>query len=67
MPHVVHPYAHRIGTLRGWKSRWFAADPKKYREFLRVDASIRAMLMKRLKTAHVSGVEIERSQKALRV
>jgi small subunit ribosomal protein S3 len=67
MTKIVHPYAHRLGVIRDWKSRWFAADPKKYREFLRVDASIRAMLMKRLKTAHVSGVEIERSQKALRV
>lgn len=67
MTKIVHPYAHRLGVIRDWKSRWFAADPKKYREFLRVDASIRAMLMKRLKSAHVSGVEIERSQKALRV
>lgn len=67
MTKIVHPYAHRLGVIRDWKSRWFAADPKKYREFLRVDASIRAMLMKRLKAAHVSGVEIERSQKSLRV
>lgn len=67
MTKIVHPYAHRLGVIRDWKSRWFAADPKKYREFLRVDASIRALLMKRLKSAHVSGVEIERSQKALRV
>lgn len=67
MTKIVHPYAMRLGVIRDWKSRWFAADPKKYREFLRVDAAIRAMLLKRLKTAHVSGVEIERSQKALRV
>lgn len=67
MTKIVHPYAHRLGVIRDWKSRWFAADPKKYREFLRVDAAIRAMLMKRLRSAHVSGIEIERSQKALRV
>ena len=67
MTKIVHPYAHRLGVIRDWKSRWFAADPKKYREFLRVDASIRALLMRRLKGSHVSGIEIERSQKALRV
>lgn len=67
MTKIVHPYAHRLGVIRDWKSRWFAADPKKYREFLRVDAAIRALIMKRLRAAHVSGVEIERSQKALRV
>ncbi len=67
MTKIVHPYAHRLGVIRDWKSRWFAADPKKYREFLRVDAAIRALIMKRLKAAHVAGVEIERSQKSLRV
>src|SRR3989344_5211481 len=32
MPHHVHPYAHRIGTLRDWKSRWiaFGAEYQKY-------------------------------------
>lgn len=67
MTKIVHPYAHRLGVIRDWKSRWFAADPKKYREFLRVDAAIRALIMRRLKTAQVAGVEIERSQKSLRV
>ncbi|MBU6310672.1 30S ribosomal protein S3 [Patescibacteria group bacterium] len=67
MSKVVHPYALRLGVIRDWKSRWFAGDPKKYREFLRVDAAIRALILKRLRTAHISGIEIERSQKALRV
>jgi small subunit ribosomal protein S3 len=67
MTKIVHPYAHRLGIIRDWKSRWFAADPKKYREFLRVDAAIRKLLRERLRTAHVSHIEIERSQKSLRV
>lgn len=67
MSKIVHPYAHRLGVIRDWKSRWFAADPKKYREFLRVDSSIRAYLMKRLKGAHISHIDVERSQKSLRV
>lgn len=67
MTKIVHPYAHRLGILRDWKSRWFAADPKRYREFLRVDANIRKFLAKRLRGSYVSHVEIERSQKTLRV
>ncbi len=67
MTKIVHPYAHRLGIIRDWQSRWFAANPAKYREFLRVDAAIRALLKKKLKGMHVSHIEIERSQKALRV
>ena len=67
MSKIVHPYALRLGVIRDWKSRWFAGDPKKYREFLRVDAAIRALIMRRLRAAHISGVEIERSQKSLRI
>ncbi len=32
MTHTVHPYAHRLGIIRDWKSRWFATDKKQYRE-----------------------------------
>ena len=67
MTKIVHPYAHRLGILRDWKSRWFAGDPKKNREFIRTDAAIRTLLTKRLKNSYVSHVEIERSQKDLRV
>jgi small subunit ribosomal protein S3 len=66
MSHTVHPYAHRLGILRDWKSRWFS--PKgKYKEFLRGDVLIRGYLEKKLKGFYVADIEIERSQKALRV
>ncbi|XKT74707.1 MAG: 30S ribosomal protein S3 [Patescibacteria group bacterium UBA2163] len=67
MTHVVHPYAHRLGILRDWKSRWFTTDPKKYREYVKADAAIRALLKKRLRGNYVSHVEIERSQKDIRI
>lgn len=67
MTHNVHPYAHRIGILRDWKSRWFTADPKTYRAFIKADAEIRSLLTKRLKGAYVSHVEIESSQKDVRI
>lgn len=67
MTKIVHPYAHRLGIIRGWKSRWFAGSAKKNREFIRTDAAVRNFLAKRLKGNYVSLVEIERSQKDLRV
>jgi small subunit ribosomal protein S3 len=67
MTHTVHPYAHRLGIIRDWKSRWFATDKKSYRENIVVDAAIRSFLKKRLKGMHVSDVEIERTQTEVRV
>ncbi|MBI3573968.1 30S ribosomal protein S3 [Candidatus Kaiserbacteria bacterium] len=67
MTKIVHPYAHRLGILRDWRSRWFAGNAKKNREFIRTDAMIRNVLAKRLRGNYVSHVEIERSQKDLRV
>ncbi len=67
MTHIVHPYAHRLGIIRDWKSRWFTTDPKQYREFLRCDVVIRSYLAKQLRGMYVSGVEIERSSKTLRI
>ncbi len=66
MSHKVHPYAHRLGTLRGWKSRWFGVD-RKYREFLKGDVLIRRYLEKKLLEFFVADIEIERSEKAIRV
>lgn len=67
MTKIVHPYAHRLGILRDWKSRWFAVSAKKNREFIRTDAALRSFLMKRLRGNYISHIEIERSQKDLRV
>jgi len=67
MTHTVHPYAHRLGIIRDWKSRWFAIDKKTFRENIVVDNAIRAFLKKRLKGMHVADVEIERSANEVRV
>ena len=67
MTHVAHPFVQRIGINRDWRSRWFAADSKHFREYLRTDAAIRKLLAKRLKGMSVDVVEIERDEKTLRV
>ena len=67
MTHTVHPYAHRLGIIRDWKSRWFAKTPAQYRENVMIDATIRRFLKKRLRGHYVTSVEIERNEKAVRV
>ena len=67
MTHVAHPYLQRLGINRDWRSRWFAADPKRFREYLRTDAAIRKLLSSRLKGMSVDTIEIERDDKALRI
>lgn len=67
MTHTVHPYAHRLGVIRDWRSRWFAGDKKTYRENLMVDAAIRTYLTKKLRAMHVAEIEIERTQSEVRV
>lgn len=66
MSHSVHPFSHRLGILRDWKSRWFTSD-KKYREFLRCDVLLREYLVKRLRGMYVADIIIERSEKTMRV
>lgn len=66
MSHTVHPYAHRLGIIRDWKSRWFGAKDK-YKDFLRGDLVIREFLEKRLRGFFVSSIEIERNEKVLRI
>jgi small subunit ribosomal protein S3 len=67
MTHTVHPYAHRLGILRDWKSRWFSSSPKQYREFIKCDTKVRQYLEKRLRGFYVSSVEIERGEKTLKI
>ncbi len=67
MTHQAHPYSHRLGILRDWKSRWFTNDPKQYREFMKCDTAIREYLTKRLRGFYVADVIVERNAGVLRV
>ena len=66
MPHHVHPYAHRIGTLRDWKSRWIAFGAE-YQKYLKGDVLLREYLVKRLRGMHVSDIAMERNDKTWKV
>ena len=67
MTHVVHPYSHRLGIIRDWKSRWFGKDTKQYVDHLRADVLVRAWMTKRLKGMYLSLIEIERTEKQYRI
>src|SRR3989344_4483830 len=67
MTHTVHPYAHRLGIIRDWKSRWFATDKKSFRENVAVDAAIRTYLKKKLRAMYISDIEIERTAAEVRI
>jgi small subunit ribosomal protein S3 len=67
MTHVVHPYSHRLGIIRDWKSRWFGKNQASYVDHLRADVLVRAWLTKKLRGMYVSLIEIERSEKQYRI
>ncbi|KKR92009.1 MAG: 30S ribosomal protein S3 [Candidatus Woesebacteria bacterium GW2011_GWA1_41_13b] len=69
MGHKVNPIAYRIplSPTSMWKSKWFTTDPKKYRAYLGQDTKLREALMKKLRVAGVTQVNIERSIKSLKV
>lgn len=67
MSHTVHPFAHRLGIIRDWKSRWFGANKKQYKEFLIADLKTRRLLTSYLRGKYVVDVNIERNEKTLRL
>ena len=66
MSHTVHPYAHRLGIIRDWQSRWFASKDD-FKIFLKSDTLIREYLAKRLRGLYIASIEMERNEKAYRI
>ncbi len=65
MGQKVNPHVIRLGTVFGWSSRWF--NERHYKDVVLEDYGLRTMLMQRLKSAGVAGVELERSINSLRI
>lgn len=66
MTKIVHPYAHRLGIIKDWKSRWFSTNAE-FRKNFKGDIMMRQWIDKNLKGQFVGLVEIERSSKAIKV
>jgi small subunit ribosomal protein S3 len=66
MGQKINPNGFRLGGATTWESRWFAPVGK-YKEFLAEDMKIRDVLMKKLRPAGITKVEIERSINKIKV
>ena len=66
MGQKVHPTGIRLGIVKDWTSTWFA-DSKDYPNFLYTDLKVREYLHKKLESASVSRIQIERSANNARV
>jgi small subunit ribosomal protein S3 len=65
MGQKVHPYGFRLGFNKPWRSRWFANHG--YAALLQEDLELKAGLREQLKSAGVSGIEVDRPGNKLRV
>ncbi|MEE3468099.1 MAG: 30S ribosomal protein S3 [Eubacterium sp.] len=66
MGQKVNPHGLRVGIIKDWDSRWYA-DGKDFSDNLVEDYKIREFLKKRLYSAGISKIEIERSTDRVRV
>ena len=65
MGQKVNPHGLRVGVIKDWDSRWYAED--KFADYLVEDYNIRTFLKKKLYSAGVSKIEIERASDRVKV
>jgi small subunit ribosomal protein S3 len=66
MGQKVHPTGIRLGIVKDWTSKWYA-DTKDYATNLFTDLQVRDFLKKKLSSASVSRIQIERPAKNARI
>ena len=66
MGQKVHPTGVRVGIIKDWNAKWYA-DSKNFADYLVEDQKIRKFLKKKIYTAGVSKIEIERTAKLIKV
>ena len=60
MGHKVHPIGFRLGVIKDWQAKWFAAKKELFRDLLLEDVRFRKHIWRKYPDAGVSRVEIER-------
>ena len=65
MGQKVNPHGLRVGVIKDWDSKWYAE--KDFADFLVEDYNIRTFLKKKLYSAGVSKIEIERASDRVKV
>ncbi|TZF91657.1 30S ribosomal protein S3 [Cognatilysobacter lacus] len=66
MGHKVHPTGIRLGISKDWNSKWFAGK-RQFSNYLAGDLRVRMMLRKKLASAGISRIQIERPANNARV
>ena len=66
MGQKIHPIGFRLAVSRNWSSKWYA-DDKNFGAMLHEDIRVREYLKKKLKSASVGRVLIERPAKNARI
>ncbi len=66
MGQKVNPTGIRLGIIKDWTSTWYA-DSKQYADYLYTDLKVREFLRKKLSTASVSRIQIERPARTARI
>ncbi len=67
MGRKVHPFGFRLGYIKDWRSKWYAADRKVYTDQLVEDRKIRLLIAKEVGHAGISDTRIERFPKQVTV
>ena len=65
MGQKVNPHGLRVGVIKDWESRWYA--DAQFADYLVEDYNIRKFLKKKLFSAGVTDIEIERTSDRLKV
>ncbi len=65
MGQKVNPHGIRLGINKTWSSRWFSKS--EYTKLLHQDLKIKNYVEKKLKSASISKINIERAAKKLRI
>lgn len=66
MGQKVNPHGLRVGVIKDWDSKWYA-DKKNFADLLVEDNNIRKYVKKKLYTAGISKIEIERAANRVKV
>ena len=66
MGRKVNPIGYRLAVQKDWRSKWYASE-QEYTKFLHEDLKVRSYLKKKLYTAALSKIQIERAWNSLRV
>ena len=65
MGQKVNPHGMRVGVIKDWDSRWYAED--NFSDMLVEDYNIRKFLKKKLQSAGVSKIEVERTSERVKI